>query len=50
MGEEEIKKGNLKMMAFPEFPYTELKPILDFIESRGFKIDFIDNGNIVCQK
>ncbi|MBE3128791.1 MAG: hypothetical protein IMZ60_03830 [Actinobacteria bacterium] len=47
---EQIMKGNLKIMAFPEFPYSELKPILDFIESRGYKIDFIDNGNIICQK
>lgn len=48
--EENIKRGNLKITAFPEFPYSELKPILDFIESRGYEINFIDNGNIVCQK
>lgn len=47
---KEVMKGNLKLHAFPEFPYEELKPILEFIEKQGFKITFIDNGNIVCQK
>ena len=50
MNEKEIMKGNLKISCFDSFPYSELKPILEFIEKQGYEIDFVDNGNIVCQK
>lgn len=49
MDEEEIMKGNLKISVFDSFPYSELKPILEFIEKQGYEIEFASNGNIVCQ-
>ena len=50
MNEKEVMKGNLKISCFDSFPFDELKPILEFIASRGYEIQFVDNGNIVCQK
>jgi hypothetical protein len=48
--EETIKRGNIKLSVFNEFPFDELKPIIEFIQSRGFECLFCDNGNIVFQK
>lgn len=50
MSEEEVKKGNLKIHVFSEFPYEELKVVLDGIAKLGYDIIFAENGNIVCQR
>ena len=48
--EEEIKKNTFKIMAFNEFPYSEMKKILEKIEELNYRITLVDNGNIVCEK
>lgn len=50
MNEFEVKKGNLKLTCFNEFPYSELKKICDWFESQGYNATWCDNGNIVLQK
>ena len=50
MSEEIIKKGNLKLSVFDEFPYEDLKLVCDSIVHLGYECTFVDNGNIVFQK
>ena len=50
MSEEEIKKGNLKLTAFDEFAYEDLKKVCDAICNLGYECTFVNNGNIVFQK
>jgi len=50
MTEKEILEGNIKLTVFKSFPYAKIKPIIEFIESRGFICEFVDNGNIVFQE
>lgn len=50
MTEENVKKGNIKLNVFKEFPFDELKKICEAIQNMGYDCTFVDNGNIVFQK
>lgn len=47
MQEEEVKKTNLKLSVFDNFPYERLKEVCDAIVNLGFDCEFVNNGNIV---
>lgn len=38
-----------KISVEKEFPYLEMKLVLDFIIKKGYSIKLVDNGNIVCE-
>lgn len=45
-----IYKGNIKLTVFKEFPYEEMKKIIEAICLLGYECVFVDNGNIVFDK
>ena len=47
MDEETMKKGNLKLSVFDEFPYKRLNEVIEAIMKLGFDCIFVDNGNLV---
>jgi hypothetical protein len=48
--ENEIKKGNVKLQVFDEFPLTELEKIRKFMDDLGYDGILVENGNVVFQK
>lgn len=50
MSEKKIMEGNIKLTVFDSFPYSELKKVIEAIESLGYDCEFAENGNIVFQK
>jgi len=50
MSEENIKKGNIKLMVFDEFDFDELTSIVEAIKRKGYSASIVSNGNIVFQK
>jgi len=47
---EEEKSYGVKVSILNEVDYKDFKEICDAIESKGFSIKIIDNGNAVCTK
>ena len=43
-------KYGVKVTIIDEIDYPEFKEVLDAIESKGYKIKLVDNGNAVCIK
>lgn len=43
-------KYGVKLTAIDIMDYDELNEICKAIKKLGYKISFIDNGNIVCEK
>lgn len=41
---------NLKLTAIDKADYEDIKEFCEFGKSKGYKITFIDNGNIVFEK
>lgn len=50
MNEENIKKGNIKLTVFNEFPFDELKKICEAIQKLEYDCTLAENGNIIFQK
>lgn len=46
----QTKEVNLKLTIISEADYHEVKPFLEFAESKGWKITIVDNGNIIFSK
>lgn len=38
-----------KIMVEGSVPYKKMKEVLTGLESLGYKIELVDNGNIVCE-
>jgi len=49
MDEKQIKKTNLKLFWFDEFPYEELREILDYFKNRGYKVEFVENRAVLTK-
>lgn len=45
-----IRPGNLKLTVFESFPFEELQKIANWMQSQGYAVFWVDNGNIVFQK
>lgn len=49
MTEEDVKKGNIKMTVFDNFPVAEITRISKAMQKLGYKSIIVSNGNIVFQ-
>lgn len=47
---EKIETTTFKIMSFDNFPFEEMKKIIQLLETINYKATLIGNGNIVLQK
>jgi len=47
---EENKKYGVKVTIINSMDYTDFHEIISSIQSKGYKVTMIDNGNAVCEK
>lgn len=48
MTEQEIKKRNLKIFVFKEFPFQRIKEVCEALEKLNFSVEFTEEGRIIC--